>query len=115
MEFKLEEEIKNITQKMKHNHSDLMKTVEDIEHRFDEVNEQMDSFSVDMSSASETIKDTLEIVIEKIHRFSNETEISRNETERLDVSSSKFNKTMKSNEKKISEVNRLLHSYSKNK
>lgn len=130
MEFELEEEIKNITQKMKNNHLDLIKTVEDIEHRFDEVKERMESFSVDMSSTMKTIKevkgkqsemetkrksneDTLEIVIEKIHRFSNETEILRNETVKLDVSSSNLNKITKYNEKNISEVNRLLNSNSK--
>lgn len=130
MEFKLEGEIKNVTQEMDNKHSDLIKMVGDIKSRLDEVNEQMDSFSVDMSSAMKTIKevkgkqlemetiiksneDTLKRVNEKVHCFSNETEIIRNETVRLDVSSSKLNKRMEFNEKKMSEVNRLLHSNSK--
>lgn len=39
MEFTLEEEIKNVTQKMENKHSDLTEIVEDIEHRLGEVNE----------------------------------------------------------------------------
>lgn len=129
MESKLEEEIKKITQKMESNHSDLMKMVEETEYRLDEVNGQMDSFSVDMSSAMRTIKevegkqsemktnieaneDTLKIVNEKVHRFSNETEILRTEIDRLDVNSSELSKRLKSNENKTSVVNTQLHSNS---
>lgn len=36
---------------MENKHSDLTITVEDIEYRLADVNKQMDSFSVDMSSA----------------------------------------------------------------
>lgn len=130
MEFKLEKEINKVTQKMENKHSALIKMVKDIEYRLHEVNAQMDSFSVDMSSTVKTIQevrrkqsemetkiksneDRLKIVNERAHRFSNKTEISRNETEKLDVTSSKLNKRMKSNKKKISKVNRLLHSNSK--
>lgn len=129
MEFKLEKEIKNVTQKMKNKHSDLIKMVEDIEYRLGEVNEQMDSFSVGMSSTMKTIKDvkgkqsemetkiklnedTLKIVNEKVHRFSNETEILRTEIDRLDVNSSELSKRLKSNENKTSVVNTQLHSNS---
>lgn len=67
----------------------------------------------EMETKRKSNEDTLEIVIEKIHRFSNETEILRNETVKLDVSSSNLNKITKYNEKNISEVNRLLNSNSK--
>ncbi|XP_065930869.1 myosin heavy chain, clone 203-like isoform X2 [Magallana gigas] len=131
MEVTLEEEIKNVTQKMKNKHSNLTKIVEDIEYRLAEVKEQMESFSVDMRSAMETIykevkgkqsemetkiklnEGTLEIVNERMYCFSNKTKVLRRETERLDASSSKLNRKMKSNEKKIIEINRQLYFNSK--
>eukprot|EP00105_Crassostrea_gigas_P012783 XP_011428888.1 PREDICTED: uncharacterized protein LOC105329367 isoform X2 [Crassostrea gigas] len=129
-DFKLEEDIKSVTQKLKNNHSDLKKMVENMEHTLVEVNEQMNSFSVDMCSVRKTIEEvkgkqsemetkiksdenTLKTVNERVHRFSNETKLLRKETERLDVNSSKLNRKMKSNEKKIIEINRQLYYNSK--
>lgn len=126
LKSKLEEDTKAITQKMESKPSDFIKRIKDTEYRLDEVNFQMNSFSVDMSSATKALKevkgkqsgmktkiesnkDTLIIVNEKIHRFSNETDILRNEIERLDVNSSELNKRMKSNEMNT----RVLYSNSK--
>lgn len=50
---------------------------------------------------NDTVDNTLKTLNERVHRFSNETKILRKETERLDVSSSKLNRKMKSNEKKL--------------
>lgn len=82
--------------------SSTMKTIKEVKGKQSE-----------METKRKSNEDTLEIVIEKIHRFSNETEILRNETVKLDVSSSNLNKITKYNEKNISEVNRLLNSNSK--
>lgn len=60
---------------------------------------------------NDTVDNTLKTLNERVHRFSNETKILRKETERLDVSSSKLNRKMKSNEKNQAIMNYYCLTY----